>query len=228
LSPGSGIIGDFFAFHFAESNQAIAGRITVEGKDIYVVNAHLHAGLPDDERWGREMELHRQASTMTEKEYAALVERWRGSIDRRQSETQGLLAWMRAKLPPEAPVVLMGDFNAQPQSEEITWVLVDDFIDTWAQLHGTDEPGSTWEPESNLNIQTYYDVPDPYDSAYTVWEKLKALNRQVSRRIDYIFVKKVPAKYILRSEVVFDQVTKGQHPSDHFGVLATIRLNSKQ
>ena len=225
LSPGAGYIGNIYSFHFAESHQAIAGRIIVSGKPVFIVNTHLHAGLPDDERWQWELEMMREASSMTEDEYEALVERWRGSIDRRQSETQVLLAWMRAKLPEEAPVVLMGDFNARPSSEEITWVRADEFVDTWEQVRGPDAPGFTWEAESNLNIQTYYDVPDPYDGSVSVWEELKALNRQVSRRIDYVFVKNIPAEDILNSELVFNQAPGGQHPSDHFGVLTKIHFS---
>ncbi len=225
LSPGAGYIGNIYSFHFAESHQAIAGRIIVSGKPVFIVNTHLHAGLPDDERWQWELEMMREASSMTEDEYEALVERWRGSIDRRQSETQVLLAWMRAKLPEEAPVVLMGDFNARPSSEEITWVRADEFVDTWEQVRGPDAPGFTWEAESNLNIQTYYDVPDPYNGSVSVWEELKALNRQVSRRIDYVFVKNIPAEDILNSELVFNQAPGGQHPSDHFGVLTKIHFS---
>ena len=225
LSPGAGYIGNLCSFHFAESNQAIAGRIIVSGKPVFIVNTHLHAGLPDDERWQWELEMMREASSMTEEEYEALVERWRGSIDRRQNETQGLLAWLRTKLPEEAPVVLMGDFNARPSSEEITWVRADEFVDTWEQVRGPDAPGFTWEAESNLNIQTYYKVPDPYDGSVSVWEELKALNRQVSRRIDYVFVKNIPAEDILNSELVFNRAPKGQHPSDHFGVLTKIHFS---
>lgn len=225
LSPGAGYIGNLYSFHFGESNQAIAGRISVNGQPVFIVNTHLHAGLPDDQRWERELEMMREASSMTEEEYEALVERWRGSIDRRQSETQELLAWMRAKLPEEAPVVLMGDFNARPSSEEITWVRADEFVDTWEQVRGPDAPGFTWEAESNLNIQTYYDVPDPYDASVSVWEELKAMNRQVSRRIDYIFVKNVPGEYIVAGEVVLNHAPENQHPADHFGVLTKINFN---
>lgn len=225
LSPGAGYIGNLYSLHFAESNQAIAGRISVNGQPVFIVNTHLHAGLPDDQRWQREIEVMQEASSMTEEEYEALVERWRGSIDRRQSETQGLLAWLRAKLPEEAPVVLMGDFNTRPSSEEITWVLADEFVDTWEQVRGPDAPGFTWEAESNLNIRTYYDVPDPYDGSVSIYEELKALNRQVSRRIDYIFVKNVPGEHILAGEVVLNHAPENQHPSDHFGVLTKIRFN---
>jgi endonuclease/exonuclease/phosphatase family metal-dependent hydrolase len=224
LSPGAGFIGNWVSFHFAESNQALAGSIETDGRRVYVVNTHLHAGVPDEDRWRREVEMFRQSSSMTEEEYQVFLDTWHASVTRRQNETQALLDWMRDIIPEDAPVVLMGDFNAQPNSEEIAWVLADDYADTWRYLHGPDEPGFTWNPKANTNIQAFYDVPDPYDASVSAYEKLDALNTQVSRRIDYIFVGNVPAGYIQRSELVLNDAPAGQHPSDHFGLLATIRF----
>ncbi|UCH63977.1 MAG: endonuclease/exonuclease/phosphatase family protein [Fidelibacterota bacterium] len=225
LSSGAGYIGNLCSLHFAESNQAIAGRIRVNGQSVFIVNTHLHAGLPDDQRWRREMDMIHQSGSMTDEEYQYVVEWWRGGIDRRQNEVQALLAWMRAVIPQEAPVILMGDFNAGPQSEEIAWLQVEDFVDTWSQSHEPDDAGITWGPKENANIQTYYDVPDPYDASVSIYEKLKALNRQVARRIDYILVKNVPREHIMTGEVVLDHAPGGQHPSDHFGVLTKINFN---
>lgn len=227
LSPGGGPIGNCASFHFAESNQAIAGRITMEGQAIYVVNTHLHAGLPDEERWLTEIGYIRDAGLISNEEHNVLVDTWQQSVARRQNETQALLAWMRARLPADAPVVLMGDFNAEPNSEEIAWMLTENFVDTWVQVHGPEKPGYTWEPTTNTNIQAYYHVPEPYDPV-PWYEKLKAENSQVSRRIDYIFVKNIPAEYILNSELVFNRAPEGQHPSDHFGVLTTLRFGARQ
>ena len=224
LSPGAGYIGNLCSFHFAESRQALAGRISVNGQSVFIVNTHLHAGLPDDERWQWEIDMIHQSSSLTDEEYQQVLEWWRSGINRRQNEVHALLAWMRAVIPQEAPVVLMGDFNAGPNSEEITWVLADDFVDTWSQVHGPDDAGFTWEPKENANIQAYYEVPDPYDAAVSIYEELKALNRQVSRRIDYIFAKNVPGEHITVGEVVLNHAPGNQHSSDHFGVLTKINF----
>ncbi|UCD38041.1 MAG: endonuclease/exonuclease/phosphatase family protein [Fidelibacterota bacterium] len=228
LSSGAGLISNMASIHFAESNQAIAGRIRAGDRTIYVVNTHLHAGVPDHERWRREVDRMGEAGSMTEVDYQTLLDTWHASITRRQNETQALLNWMRAKLPGDARVVLMGDFNAEPNSEEITWVLTDDFVDTWSPLHGPNAAGFTWDPQRNTNIQAFYHLPDPGDGTLSAYERLDALNTQVARRIDYIFVKNVPAQYIQRSEIVLDRAPDGQHPSDHFGVLTTIQFDSIQ
>jgi len=227
LSPGSGYIGNFVSFHFAESNQAIAGRIAVEGKPVYVVNTHLHAGLPDEERWLIEMGQIRDSGAITQEEYHALIATWRQSVARRQSETRHLLQWLEEALPPGAPIVLMGDFNALPSSEEIAWVMAKGFTDSYLHHQGPDEPGYTWDPKVNTNIAAFYEMPEP--AARVPWfEWLIAANTQFQKRVDYIFVKNIPKGYIRSSELVFDQAPEGQHPSDHFGVLTRIRFESDQ
>jgi endonuclease/exonuclease/phosphatase family metal-dependent hydrolase len=225
LSPGAGIIGNHFCFHFGESNQAIAGRIEIEGKTIYVVNTHLHAGLQDEERWLVEMGLIRDSEVIDEDGYNELFTTWRESINRRQEETQVLLQWMRKAIPEDAQVVLLGDFNAVPTSEEINWVRTEGFIDTWETLPTKEKPGYTWDAATNLNIQTHYEVPEP--SAQVPWyDKLSAENEQIPKRIDYIFVKNVPAQYILGAEVVLNRSKRGLHSSDHYGLMARIHFNN--
>jgi len=147
-------------------------------------------------------------------------------VERRQSEPRELLQWLDQTLPEDAPNVLMGDFNAVPTAQEIRWLLAEDYVDTWARMHGS-EPGFTWDPNLNLNIQIHYHLPEP-DAPVPWHTKLNAENEQIRKRIDYIFVKNVPPGYIQRSEIVFEQPVNGLHPSDHFGVLAVIRFDLTQ
>lgn len=225
LSPGAGVIGNHFCFHFGESNQAIAGRIKIEGKTIYIVNTHLHAGLQDDEHWLVEMGLIRDSGAIDEDGYNDIFTTWRQSINRRQEETQVLLQWMGRAIPHDAQVVLLGDFNAVPTSEEINWVRAEGFEDTWQKNQGDEGPGYTWDPITNLNIQTYYEVPEP-DAPGPWYDKLSAENEQVPKRIDYIFVKNVPVMYIRSAELVLNRAPREQHPSDHYGVMARIHFDN--
>ena len=224
LSPGAGIIGNHFCFHFGESNQAIAGRIQIEGKTIYVVNTHLHAGLQDEQRWLIEMGLIRDSGAIDESGYNDIFATWRESINRRQEETQALLQWIGRAIPEAAQVVLLGDFNAVPASEEINWVRMEGFRDIWEMVPGEENPGYTWDAETNLNIQTHYKVPEP--GAQVPWyDILGAENEQVPKRIDYIFAKNVPVENILDTQVVLNRSKRGLHPSDHYGVMTRIHFN---
>jgi len=109
------------------------------------------------------------------------------------------------------PPLLVGDFNAEPDSAEIRYVTGRQslgersvaFLDAW-QLAGGGGPGFTW---SNAN-----DHARP--------------NLEPDRRIDYVFAgfpRRDGTGQILRCRVVCDAAEDGVWPSDHFGVYAELR-----
>lgn len=113
----------------------------------------------------------------------------------------------------DAPPVLTGDLNAEPDSAEVRYLLGLQSLDgrsthlrdAWRSHHGASAPGHTW---SRTNV-------------FARW------SLEPDRRIDYVLVgppdpSRSHAGYVLDCRVVFDQPTNGVHPSDHFGVLATI------
>ena len=111
------------------------------------------------------------------------------------------------------PPVLLGDFNAEPESDEMRFVTglhaVDGksvyFNDAW-RVAGDGGPGITW---SNRN---------PWARA--------AL--EPDRRIDYVFAG-YPTReglgLVERCRVVCDDAVDGVWPSDHFGVYAELRTD---
>jgi endonuclease/exonuclease/phosphatase family metal-dependent hydrolase len=115
------------------------------------------------------------------------------------------------------PPIITGDFNAEPDSDEIRYVSgfhsIDarnvQFFDAW-RVAGDGTPGYTW---SNRN-----------DYAHIALEP--------ERRIDYIFAG-YPVRFddrfglghIERCAVVCDHEQDGVWPSDHFGVYAELRTD---
>jgi endonuclease/exonuclease/phosphatase family metal-dependent hydrolase len=112
------------------------------------------------------------------------------------------------------PQILMGDFNARPESDEIRWLCGltslrerrTVYQDAWGRLHPGD-PGWTWASAN------------PYT---------RALNfLQPDRRLDYIFVtpeRRDGRGRILDCRMVFDQPTGGVYPSDHYGLFAEVQI----
>lgn len=109
------------------------------------------------------------------------------------------------------PPVLVGDFNAEPDSAEMRYVQGLQalagrsvcFLDAWrtARCEG---PGLTWSNEN-------------------VWA---AREREPDRRIDYVFAGLPPKSglgQILACRVVCNDEREGIWPSDHFGVYAELR-----
>lgn len=112
----------------------------------------------------------------------------------------------------DLPAVVVGDLNADPDSNEIRFLRGLAALegrstclhDAWTFVHGA-SPGYTWD---NRNTYAHYSF-------------------EPNRRIDYILVG--PADHfghgwIESAEVVFDQPRDGIFPSDHFGVMAEIQF----
>jgi endonuclease/exonuclease/phosphatase family metal-dependent hydrolase len=106
--------------------------------------------------------------------------------------------------------ILMGDFNAEPESDEIRFLrgfaTIEGqsvfFADAWA-YGGDGGPGFT------------FDRRNPY----------AARSHEPPRRIDYIFVRGPDAKWRgepLETRVVFDQPEDGVWASDHFGLFSEL------
>jgi endonuclease/exonuclease/phosphatase family metal-dependent hydrolase len=119
----------------------------------------------------------------------------------------------------DAPHVVMGDFNTVPESDEIRWLTGlctlggrrVNYQDAWAEAN-PGEPGYTWT----------------HGNDYT--ERMHWLRRD--RRLDYIFVTPVRRDRrgsILGAALAFvePQTSPGGerlYASDHFGVVADVRL----
>ena len=115
----------------------------------------------------------------------------------------------------DSPQILMGDFNARPESDEIRFLrgLVTlagrrtYFQDAWERLHPGD-PGLTW-PRSN-----------PYTARLAFLEP--------DRRLDYIFVTPMRGDgrgTVHSCAIVFDKPDADSvYASDHFGLLAEIQV----
>ncbi len=129
----------------------------------------------------------------------------------RQRQVADLTAFIDSKRPWKFPPILAGDFNADPQAEEIRMLtgqtscptknLV--FHDAWAFLH-PDKSGFTWDNANPYVAQEF--EPD--------------------RRIDYIFAgwpRARGAGHVVSCEVAAVLAIDDVQPSDHYGVLAELR-----
>ncbi|MFO0662334.1 MAG: endonuclease/exonuclease/phosphatase family protein [Polyangiaceae bacterium] len=110
------------------------------------------------------------------------------------------------------PAVLTGDFNAEPDSDEMRYLRGQTSIlgprvyyaDAWIYA-GDGGPGVT------------YSKTNPFG----------ALFREAERRIDYIYVRE-PNRSCgepIEARVCMTETIRGMHPTDHYGVLATVRMS---
>lgn len=109
------------------------------------------------------------------------------------------IADQAAALPPDGVRrVVMGDFNAAPETEEIRWLVSAGFADAWAS-GGDGSPGETFTPVN----------------AYA------RRSAETTRRIDYIFLGP-GGRVEPRTSLAFRTPEGEVWPSDHFGLVADL------
>lgn len=118
------------------------------------------------------------------------------------------------------PPILMGDFNAEPESDEIRFMRGHTslggksvyFADAWG-LVGEVPRGV--RARDGGSVGATFSRRNPY----------AAVLREPNRRIDYVFVRGPDERgrgEVLKARVAFDTSTGDAFPSDHFGVVAEI------
>jgi endonuclease/exonuclease/phosphatase family metal-dependent hydrolase len=132
----------------------------------------------------------------------------------REVQVKDIVSRIAAIAPPGAlPAILVGDFNAEPDSDEIRY------------LRGLTSLGSG----ARVYFQDAFAVAGDGSAGVTYARRnpFAAVLREPDRRIDYIFVHGRDERRRcepLDARVCFDQPFDGTFPSDHFGVVATLGI----
>lgn len=144
--------------------------------------------------------------------YGGVMDAWWPDQGRqRQEAVRALLEHLKTSWDDRTPLVVCGDFNADPDSDEIRMftgraaapVPGLSFYDAWEVAGGT-ERGCTWTNTNPWATQLLW--PD--------------------RRIDYVFTgmpRRGGAGHPLAAELLGTQPLQGMYPSDHFALQADLR-----
>lgn len=213
---GPGIVGQSFSVHTGDLTQALLGKISLEGRDIYVCATHWHAMLGGINAAGRANDL-KDKFVYSIAEYDQVINTIYGDIRFKMREARNTLRFINRNVPPGYPVILMGDLNAEPDMPEIVCLRLNGFRGS-----ASGGPGFTWDPETNTNLIRYY--PENLDKKYDrFYDHLRAVYEKSFRRtIDYIMVNDHAEP--LDSRLCADSPFEGSHISDHFGVIADIEF----
>jgi endonuclease/exonuclease/phosphatase family metal-dependent hydrolase len=112
------------------------------------------------------------------------------------------------------PAVLVGDLNAEPEADEIR------FLRGLASLGGG----------KRVYFQDAFALAGDGSPGFTYARRnpFAAPLREPDRRIDYVLVRGRHERFVgepLDARVCFDEPVAGTYPSDHFGVVATLRVS---
>jgi endonuclease/exonuclease/phosphatase family metal-dependent hydrolase len=136
---------------------------------------------------------------------------WFDESQARQDAVRGLLAHVNQAQDTRAPLVICGDFNADPGSDEIRMLTGRtaapvpglSFYDAW-EVAGPPGPGQTWSNSNPWATQLLW--PD--------------------RRIDYIFAatpRTGGAGHPVHTALLGTRPVSGTYPSDHYALQANLR-----
>ncbi len=211
-----------WGFQTKESRYALFGEITVNGKKVLVTTAHLFSApfvLPSfDEDLEKLVEQGVLEPGQRDEILAARAQK----VARAKGEAKLLVQEIekrRARLGPNTPAILGGDFNAEPDAPGIAAIKAAGFLEA-----GTGPDFHTWDPvtnEVNYGIGSKRHDPLPTFDKPEVQELL-SYRHTTPRQIDHIFVS--PDFEVVAAAMVLDQDKDGIYPSDHFGILAVLQL----
>jgi endonuclease/exonuclease/phosphatase family metal-dependent hydrolase len=226
LSGPFGLFGDVLTIHFDEAVFALVGKVTVGDTPIYLVNCHLIASAGDDDALFARFRETPEGRGLSEEEYQQVVAATKAKTLRRLGDARKLLAGL-ATLPPDAPVIIAGDFNADPETPAVQTILgAEGMIDTLAAPRAN-APALpvTWDAERNENIAWSSRPVNASGEPRPALGLLDAYDCRISRRLDYIVLNKsFRPEDVAASTIAVDAAEAGVHASDHYGVFAEIDL----
>ena len=210
------------SIQLSETRYALIGKIRVEGKEIYILNTHLHAGFPFGDTYIDDLSELRNAGEITDSEYDFFDNRAKEASQRREEELFLAISWIRNETDNEHPIILLGDFNSIENSNEIRTILDYHFIDAFREKN----PGlSGFTSDSILNPKVRLMEENSLESQGQT-DRFESKYLEIASRIDYIFLSShFQSKNILESFVTLNRSNEdGVYPSDHFAVFAEILL----
>jgi len=221
LGDGCGFFGNHFSFHWKEQRAALVGKINIGSTDVYVVNVHMSSAVPDDSLSRSVARMIASAKFRDEQSVQTVVEDCFAEANSRALSVQILLDHVEKSFPDE-PMILLGDFNADPNQPEIRRLLRDGRLTDAAALVGADSR-MTWDPENNVNTRFSAQAVDARGDSLGVEGLLSAWYDAKPRRIDYIFLnERWRREEVQGSRLFLHRPVNGLFASDHFGILGTI------
>ena len=222
---GNAMCSATWGFQTKESRYVLLGEITVAGRRALLATTHLASPAftpPDFEKRLSEMVDSGELTAEQRDEILTVRDR---KLDRNTTEAERLvheIAKRRAKGTGggrSTAVILGGDFNAEPDKPSIAVVKDSGYIEV---AEGPDF--LTWNPvvnEENYTTGTrrHYSLPT-FDNPEI--EEMLDQRHDTVRQIDHLFVSE--GVEVLEAEMVMTEARDGIYPSDHFAILATIRL----
>ncbi len=207
-----------------ESRYVLFGEITVAGRKVLLATTHLASPSFTPADFDEQLDAMVTDGRLTSEQRAEILAERDRKLDRNTTEAERLvqeIARRRARISATGPVAVIfgGDFNAELDKPSVGVVKSAGFIEV-----ATGSAFHTWNPvvnEENYTIGTRRHFSLPTFDKPEIEAMLDERN-DTPRQIDHLFVSE--GVEVHSAEMVMTEAEDGIYPSDHFAILATIRL----
>ena len=222
---GNAMCSATWGFQTKESRYALFGSIIVDGRRVLLATTHLAAPAFAPKDFDQQLEKLVDDGELTAEQRDEIVDVRDRKLDRNTRESQKLvqeIARHQARLADggSKPVAILGgDFNAESDKPGFAKIQAAGLTEV---ANGPDF--HTWNPvinHENYSIGTKRHFSLPTFDNPTVEAMLNQRN-DTPRQIDHLFVSEGIEK--ASAEMVMNEAKDGIYPSDHFGILATLKL----
>jgi endonuclease/exonuclease/phosphatase family metal-dependent hydrolase len=201
---------------------ALAAEVTVEGKRLRIVTAHLRYEFASEaeflEAWAR----LRQAEAVTGDPSPKLMASIRRSIELRDQELEALRHWCH-HLAKEAPLIVAADVNLDDDVPALR--AFSSSLGLTSALPAVGNTRLTWDPATNPNVAASTPYVHADGTKKSIDSLILAEHDRMPQRPDHVLLGPTFRRSdLLDARVVLDQPRDGVVPSDHYGILATVRL----
>ncbi len=197
--------GNVASFQFGTGSQILAGTIVVEDRTVHLFSTRWTPSPQADRTRLVQLVDHYLAGEIDAADLSRRTSEAIAGSERRIREAEETVVFIN-ELAGEEPVILMGSLYSLPDSEEIQILRDAGFVDVWSVVgRGT---GVTYDSALNGNI---------IDHGLGSFEGERV-------RYDYIFIRG-SGIFARSASIIFAQPTYGVHASDHFGIVAQLRVD---
>jgi len=221
LSGPPGIVSRAVCLQFAEFRFVLAAKVRLAGRDVLLLNAHLHHGSElTAERAALLLEMVANG-IITAKRSAEIAGTIGLASKRRRLEMQRALDFVRDLGMENAPTIFGGDFNATPGAPELDWLLKAQGFSSATGDGEAERTLFTWDYQRNANTHFIEDFVPVNTFEPAVSKRMNRLEIGLSRRLDYVFFRNLDGFLTATDAGLFgDAPHDGRMASDHFGIFA--------
>lgn len=215
---GKGYCGDFFSCHLGNLTQAVLARCMLpDGRPLYACVTHWVAGPAITEANRALLPALAREWGFPQEQVAQAEARMREMNRCKRTEAKRLCDWLAETVPPDAPLIVAGDFNAEAGWPELLVLQEQGF----ERLVPRGDAYATWDPIHNMNLQTFY-AEESRQKQKSLYHQLDALDELVPRDIDHFYARNVPLDGVTDCRVCAAEPYEGVSISDHFALTAGV------